>query len=160
MLLTPPVKSTTWMEPSRRRRTDPGNACLAEGAFFSMEAGHGTPDRAAACSWSAPVTAHEKSRVRESIVAPIDEWREESVERREPRKRFLDVAGWLQFLQERGPWWVLTARNLETTERLVARGNPPKASLPKFLGRECSPFRAIARKTEHFIVPKNFGTAC
>jgi hypothetical protein len=37
--------------------------------------------------------AGEKSRVRESIVAPIDEWREESVERREPRKRFLDVAG-------------------------------------------------------------------
>ena len=29
-------------------------------------------------------------------------------------------------------------------------GNPPKASLPKFLGRECSPFRAIARKTNNY----------
>ena len=72
---------------------EPGNACLAEAAFFSREAGHGTPDRTAAYSWSALVTAHEKSRVRESIVAPIDEWREENVKRREPRERFLDVAG-------------------------------------------------------------------
>ena len=37
--------------------------------------------------------AGEKSRVRESIVAPMDEWREENVKRREPRERFLDVAG-------------------------------------------------------------------
>ena len=92
-LLTPPVKSTTWTEPFRRRRTEPGNACLAEGAFFSTEAGHGTPDRTAAYSWSALVTAHEKSRVRESTVAPIDEWREENVKGREPENDFWTVAG-------------------------------------------------------------------
>ena len=44
-------------------------------------------------------------------------------------------------LTARNPWYP------ETTERMVARGNTPKASLPKLYGRECSPFRAIARKT-------------
>ena len=37
--------------------------------------------------------AGEKSRIRESIVAPIDEWREENVKRREPENDFWTVAG-------------------------------------------------------------------
>ena len=37
--------------------------------------------------------AGEKSRIRESIVAPIDEWREENVKGREPENDFWTVAG-------------------------------------------------------------------
>ena len=65
--------------------------------------------------------AGEKSRVRESIVAPIDEWREENVKRREPRKRFLDRCRLIA-----GTWPVggLIARNLENYRRVGSEGKP------------------------------------
>ena len=70
------------------RRLYRGNAETMDGENTGMSAATETENPLERGRW-----AGEKSRVRESIVAPIDEWREENVKGREPENDFWTVAG-------------------------------------------------------------------